>query len=220
VQFEAEKMSKSLGNVALARDVLARYPGEVVRYWAITGSYRAQLAFSDAALEDARQAYERLRTFLAAARHALGDVTPQWPEPPRRPVDGGDASDAFVRRFIAAMDDDLNSAGALAAIHDLVREANRCIEGAQRGDTGDAATLRALTETFLELTGVLGFRFTPAESASALVAGLVEYLLELREQARREKAFTRADAIRARLATLGIAVEDTPSGARWRLPSS
>jgi cysteinyl-tRNA synthetase len=128
--------------------------------------------------------------------------------------------DAFVERFVEAMDDDLNSAGALAAIHDLVREANRCIDGAQRGDAGDVAALGALTATFLELTTVLGFRLAPADAPSAVTAGLIEYLLELREQARRERAFERADAIRARLAELGVVVEDTPAGARWRLVAS
>ncbi len=88
VQMEAEKMSKSLGNVALAHDVLQRFPGEVVRYWALMSTYRAQADFSDGTLEDATQAYDRWGTFLDVARHALGDDAPKSPVTLRRPIGG------------------------------------------------------------------------------------------------------------------------------------
>ena len=220
VQMGDTKMSKSLGNVALASDVLARYPGEVVRYWALGGSYRSQVTFSDGALADAQGAYQRWRTFLAAARHALGDDFPQPPDPSRRRV-GSDRFDgdgeAYVQRFVEAMDDDFNSAQALAAIHDLVREGNGALEGRQSGDTKDGQLLVALSEAFLEMTGVLGFDFPSDAVDSELLGGLIDYLLELREQARSDKSFERADEIRDKLSSLGVAIEDTPSGARWRI---
>jgi cysteinyl-tRNA synthetase len=218
VQMDTEKMSKSIGNVALARDVLARYAGEAVRYWALTGSYRTQLVFSEDALEDSLQAYERWRTFFVGARHALGrDMPPASPELRRTAADVG--GNGPVARFVRAMDDDLNSAEALAVIHDVVREGNRRLEGAQRGVASDRAALARLAEQFVELTGVLGFSFEPGESTSELVAGLIDYLLELREQARAERSFERADAIRDRLRELGVVIEDTPSGPRWRASS-
>ena len=219
VQMKAEKMSKSLGNVALARDVLERFPAEVVRYWALTGSYRAELTFSDAALTDASQAYGRWRTFIEAATHALGEGLPDHSSLRRRDEvpDGAGAGDRFVARFIAAMDDDFNSAGALAAGHEVVTEGNRCLDGAQRGDEDARETLSDLLSAFREITGVLGFRFRSEEQHPQLVAGLVDYLLELRELARAERSFERADDIRARLRELGVAIEDTPAGARWRL---
>jgi cysteinyl-tRNA synthetase len=217
VSMEAEKMSKSLGNVALARDVLEAKPAQAVRYWALTGSYRAQLSFSDAALEDATGAYERLQTFFDAASHALGQSMPPRPGAPTRPLEET-IDDRFVARFVAAMDDDFNSASALAVLHALVREANRCIEGAQRGSVTDRDELVALTASFLEIAAVLGFRFE-APAGSELVRGLVEYLLELREEARKERSFARADGIRERLGALGISIEDTPAGARWRAQS-
>jgi cysteinyl-tRNA synthetase len=219
VQMDDEKMSKSLGNVALAREVLGRYPGEVVRYWALTGSYRTQVSFSEEAMDDALHAYSRWRTFLDAARHVLGEKVPERPASPRRPPEAGidGVGRQFVARFIEALDDDFNSAGALAAVHELVREANKCVAGAQQGDDSDRDALRSLTETFLELTSVLGFAFPSQAHDSALVEGLVGYLLELRDQARAERAFERADGIRARLRELGVAVEDTPAGSRWRL---
>ena len=219
VQMESQKMSKSLGNVVLVRDVVARYPGEVARYWALAGSYRTQLTFSDGVLDDSAQAYDRWSTFLAAARHALGGDMPATPaatrpadaEPPEGP--GGE----YVQRFTDTLDDDFNSSGAFAVVHDLVREANRCVEGAQRGPGEDRNLLIAFTETFLELTSVMGFRFDAATGSDELTARLIDYLLELREGARRNKEFAAADGIRDRLESFGVSIEDTPVGPRWRL---
>ena len=220
VQMESEKMSKSLGNFVLARDALERYPGEAVRYWALMGSYRTQAVFSDDSLDDAAQAYDRWKTFFEAASHALGQDSPRRGAAHTRHL-GSESFDGsgteYISRFIQAMDDDFNSSEALAALHDLVREGNRRIDGAQRGDSDDRDTLVSLFESFLEMTGVLNFGFRSEAQDSSLVGGLVDYLLELRQQARDEKAFDRADAIRARLLELGVVLEDTPAGTRWRV---
>jgi cysteinyl-tRNA synthetase len=217
VQMEAEKMSKSLGNVVLARDVLERYPGESVRYWMLQSSYRSQVVFSESALNDANQSYERWRTFKQAAAHALGDEMPAAPEPLLRPTDDELGPTGYVQSFIDALDDDFNSAEAFAAIHELVREGNKRIEPAQRGDAGAREELVEMTTAFLELTGVLGMRFTVEESDSELIAGLVEAMLDLRERARARKDFAEADAIRDKLTELGVVIEDTAAGARWRV---
>ena len=218
VQMDAEKMSKSLGNVVLADELLKMYPPEAVRYWAIAGSYRSQPAFTESAVEDAVQGWERWRTFLQSARHALGDDMPE-PGSYVRPVDASlpeNEGGTYIKRFIEAMDDDFNSSEALAVIHDLVRNANKRIEGAQRGEESDRSALIGLTEAFLETSDVLGFRFAADESSSRLTGDLVELLLELREEARQERAFERADKIRDRLTSFGVTVEDTASGPRWR----
>jgi cysteinyl-tRNA synthetase len=225
VQMESEKMSKSLGNFVLTREVLEQFPGEVVRYWALSSSYRSQAVFSDEALVDSTNAYERWKTFSESARHALGEDAPRRPADPRRPdpkraASGehqGPVGAEFLDRFVEAMDDDFNSPEAFAVVHDLVRVANKCIPGAQRGDEDDRAALSALVQAFDELMMVLNFRFPAGAEDLKLVGGLVEYLLELRSQAREDKAFDRADAIRARLAELGVAIEDTPAGPRWHL---
>ena len=184
------------------------------------GSYRTQAVFSDQSLADAAQAYDRWKTFLGAARHALGVQTPDRLERPRRPLGGaapeGPGGD-YIGRFLDAMDDDFNSAEAFAAVHDLVREGNRRIEGVQRGEEDDARELRSLLDAFLEVAEVLNFHFTSDIESSGLVEGLVAFLVDLRQQARDEKAFQRADAIRARLAELGVLLEDTPAGTRWRV---
>ncbi|MGH2808343.1 MAG: cysteine--tRNA ligase [Actinomycetota bacterium] len=215
VQMEAEKMSKSLGNFVLAKDILANMPGEAVRYWALIGSYRSQVTFSDASLQDAGQSYDRWKTFKEATEHLLGDDMPTLDAIPRRPV-SDDVDGPSVARFIAALDDDFNSAEAFAALHDLVREGNRQLSAGQHGDETERKALIGTAATFLELTHVLGFRFASAAADSQLTAGLIDYLLELRDQARAEKAFDRADAIRAKLHELGVTIEDTPAGTRRR----
>lgn len=224
VQMGTEKMSKSLGNVVLAHDAIEQFGGEVLRYWALSGSYRSQVAFSDSVIADSTAAYERWSTFLTSAKHSLGDDMPEPPERPRRPIgdeNPGGPGAVFIERFISSMDDDFNSAGSFAAVHDLVRDANRALEATHAGDAEARARLIELTGAFLELTTVLGFRFhTPEGASDALVSGLVEFLIEMRDQARAEKAFERADAIRAKLADLGVVTEDTPSGTRWRIGAS
>ncbi len=220
VQMESEKMSKSLGNVVLARELRERYPAEVIRYWALMSSYRSHPVCSDEVLVDAAHSYERWSTFVQAARHALGADMPRRPPDPSRPADAGlgaGAGSEFLGRFVEAMDDDFKSAQALAVLHDLVRTGNKRLEGAQRGDAAGREELASLVAAFLEMTSVLGFRFPAEDVGSELVGSLVQYLLELRDEARRERAFDRADEIRRRLGELGVAVEDTPSGPRWRL---
>ena len=216
VQMEEVKMSKSVGNIVLAKDVLERQSGESVRYWALAGSYRAQPSFSEESLNDAEQGYERWRTFSASASHLLGDEMPQQTQV-TRPVTEEIPDDDPAARFVAALDDDFNSAGAFAVVHDVVREGNRALEAAQRGDETARKELIESVRVFHEMTTVLGFRFESEGGDSELVGGLVEYLLQLREEARNEKTFDRADAIRARLLELGVAIEDTPAGTRWRL---
>ena len=220
VQMDAEKMSKSLGNFVLVKDILGRRSGESVRYWGLAGSYRAQPTFSEESLKDAEQGYERWKTFCESSAHLLGADMPRLTEAPRRAVEDAiqdSGFESFVARFVEALDDDFNSAGAFAAVHEVVREGNRLLETAQHGDEAARGQLIESVGAFLEMTNVLGFTFETEAAGSELVAGLVEYLIELRQQAREEKAFARADEIRDRLVALGVAIEDTPAGARWRL---
>lgn len=133
-----------------------------------------------------------------------------------RPIDGPADEPGYVRRFIEAMDDDFNSAEAFAVIHDLVREGNKVLAE----NPGDSAGLAEIAGSFVELTSVLGFHFTAGSGDDSELAGaLIELLLELREEARNEKAFARADAIRDRIIEIGVQVEDTPTGPRWRIGS-
>ncbi|MFN2593976.1 MAG: DALR domain-containing protein [Actinomycetota bacterium] len=194
-----------------AHEALEQYPAEALRYWMLTGSYRSQVTFSEDSVADAVAAYERWKTFREVALHAVAKsgLTEE---------DSQDDSAAaeLLSRFVAAMDDDFNSAQALAAIHEMVTEGNRLVDAAQRGDRSAASALRNVCGAFGEATSALGFSF-PSRDTSGLTASLIDFLLELREDARNEKAFARADSIRERLIELGVAVEDTPAGPRWRV---
>jgi cysteinyl-tRNA synthetase len=219
VQMEDEKMSKSLGNVVLVKDILERYSGAETRYWILTSSYRSQAVFTSAALEDARNAYERLANFLVVAGHVLGEDMPSPPHSPKRPADDDppESEESFLARFVGAMDDDFNSAGALAVLHDLVRSGNKLIEEAQRGNDDARKDLIGYVENFHEMAWVLNLPFGTESVSDELTGDLIDFLLQLREEAREEKAFERADAIRTKLQELGVAIEDTPSGPRWRV---
>ena len=213
VQMDSTKMSKSLGNVVLAHDVIERYDPEAVRYWILSSTYRAQPVFSEAVLEDAGNAYTRWKMFKEIASGLVGD----WAAfPTSRDMDS-QIEDPDVAAFVESLDDDFNSAGAVTVIHDLVRRGNKQIEAAQHGDQEARKQLGASLAAFLEMTQVLGFKFPRREHSSELVDGLVSYLIDLRENAREEKAFARADGIRDRLAELGVVLEDTAEGTRWRI---
>ena len=221
VQMAAEKMSKSLGNVALAREVLETYPAEAVRYWMLQGSYRSQVVFSEKALDDAVQGYERWRTFADSVRHALGEM----PRPAATTRSGEEAlpegiAAPLLVAFAEAMDDDFNSAEAFASVHELVREGNKRLPSSQSGDAKARGELAEIAGAFAELTNVLGFSFPAASGGSELAAGFIEYLLDRRERARSERDFAQADEIRDKLTELGVVIEDTPGGARWRVSVS
>jgi cysteinyl-tRNA synthetase len=102
-------------------------------------------------------------------------------------------------------------------IHELVREANKSLEAAQRSDAAGRDELVALTTTFVELTAALGLTFKTAGEASEILSDLLDYLIELREHARSENDFEKADQIRDRLLEMGVSIEDTPAGSRWRI---
>jgi len=213
VQMGETKMSKSLGNTVLAHDAIAEVGGMPLRYWALGASYRSQSSLTEEVLLDARASLERWQTFFIAARHLLGDDFP-GPAPLRPRPDGDEGFDGpaadYLRRFVAAMDDDFNSAAAFAVVHELVSEGNRLI------DAEDKEELGVLAAAFAELMEVLGFSFADVTGSSELTGQVIDFLLELREQARAERAFERADLIRTRLGELGVVIEDTPAGPRWR----
>jgi len=192
VKMGEEKMSKSLGNFVTIRDALNAVGGDALRMWILTSHYRKPLTYSQETLEAAKAGVERLRNALRVEAGDGGD-----------PVD----ADPFRARFIAAMDDDLNTPQALAALFDLAREINRARD-AGRSVAGAQATLR-------ELAGVLGLTLAERD-ASLAAAPFIEVLVEVRNDLRRAKQFELADRIRSRLGDLGVTLEDTPQGTVWR----
>jgi len=236
LQVNAEKMSKSLGNFMLLKDVLAAYPAPVVRLLMLQTHYRSPLDFSTDRLDEAARAYERLVTPLRNLEWAKRNRGPASLTDPTQPVlEALEAAPDIARQaFRDAMDDDFNSAGALASLFDLVRTVNSFLERHGIGDNARyAGRLDAAADTLVELLGVLGVRVETSAGAGGdyppavldlarQLAGYegsdtreaVDALLAARAAARTARNWAAADAVRDGLAGLGFVIEDTPSGAR------
>ena len=201
LQSSGSKMAKRTGNIARVSELLATgVSSRVLRLALISVHYRAPLNYSDETLSAAAAALDRLDTLVAAldAYHEDGPDDPTLAEALATARDG----------FGAALDDDLNVSAGLAAVFDLVRELNRRIEGRSMS-TADSARALALLR---DLDGVLGVLSDGASEVDAEVATL----LEARASARSARDFAASDRLRDELAGLGITVEDTRDGQRWR----
>ncbi|HUG41329.1 MAG TPA: cysteine--tRNA ligase [Longimicrobiales bacterium] len=210
LMMDTEKMSKSLGNVVGLRDVLDRgYAPAVVRFLLVSAHYRKELSFSWDALDDARAALRRVADFQDRL-----SVTPVDPLASRSPLPAIAAR--ALEAFETALDDDLNTPAALAALFTCVRETNAALDraGAVRGE--DLATARDALASIDDVLGVLSLAAATAPPDHE-IATWVRERLEARQQARMDRDFARADAIREEIAAAGIIVEDTPQGPRWKL---
>jgi cysteinyl-tRNA synthetase len=205
VTMGGEKMGKSLGNALLVSEITKVARPLVVRYYLGAAHYRSTIEYHEGSLRDAEAAVDRIEGFL---RRALGSDNLQH--------------DTEVGvDFAAAMDDDLNVSSALAVIHETVRAGNSAL------DEGDEDTARLLAQQVVAMTDVLGVNpldpqwksasAREADDASRALDALVRERIEARAAARAAGDFTMADLIRDQLTTAGIAVNDTPSGARWSL---
>jgi cysteinyl-tRNA synthetase len=189
-----EKMTRHLGNLVPIEEVLDRYGADAVRIFVLSSHYRSPLTYSEEALAAAKAGAQRLR--LAATLEGGQEEPALDPSP-------------FRSRFLAAMDDDLGTPQALAALFDLAREINRARNEGRRTEEAQS-TLR-------ELAGVLGLTLREGAVASLDIAPFVELLIEVRQELRSQRLYALADKVRARLGEMGIVLEDTPQGTRWRL---
>jgi cysteinyl-tRNA synthetase len=203
VTLGGEKMSKSLGNTALVDEVVTRVRPVELRYYLVAPHYRSAIEFTDAALEEAAAGYRRIESFVKRAAEKVG-------------ADAGAA--VLCADFSNALDDDLSTPAAVAAMHEMVREGNTALaDGNDRAVAGTLGSVRAML-------GVLGLDPLDPQWATGsddrlaqATDGLVALALEQRQAARARKDFAAADAIRDQLTTLGVSVEDTPHGPRWEL---
>ncbi|NED98904.1 cysteine--tRNA ligase [Phytoactinopolyspora halotolerans] len=208
VTMSGEKMSKSLGNSLLVSDVIRRVRPIELRYYLLAAHYRSAIEYSEESLVADGAAYRRLEGFVTRATEVLPDVR---------------VADAVPAEFAAAMDDDLSVPQALAVLFDTVREGNNLLSA------GRHERLRENLASVRAMLGVLGLDplaepwvgldsvGSAGDRLRGVVDGLVRTLLDQRQQARERKDFAAADAIRDRLNSLGILVEDSPTGTRWEL---
>lgn len=199
INVDNHKMSKSLNNFFTVRDVAERWGYEPIRYMMVSCHYRSPINYSAEVIEQAKNSLERLYTCRDNIDFALKNA----PE-------GGEVP-AFVEQrkqeFTDAMEDDLNTADALAAVFMLVRDINTAISAG----AGKQA-LKAFAEVFDELTGVLGLVYN---RKTETLDSEIEALIEKRTEARKNKDFKTADEIRDKLKEMGIILEDTPQGVKW-----
>lgn len=218
VTINKEKMSKSLGNFFTVREVLERYEPEVVRYFLTATHYRSPLDFSDQALDQAKSAYERLRMGVFNMARVVAGSEQQASAVPEKSAALREVLATAEADFRRAMDDDFNTPQATAVLFTLVSEANRLT-----GDASfvpDGAALKALSDArvlTIRLAEVLGIDLTPEPAVQdTLAPQLMNIIINLRTQARKERNFAVADTIRDSLNEIGITLEDTPQGTVWR----
>ena len=199
INVDNHKMSKSLNNFFTVRDVAEKFGYEPIRYFLISSQYRSPINYSVEIIEQAKNALERLYTCRDNIDFALKNAP-----------DGGEIPTFIEERkqeFIAAMEDDLNTADALAAIFTLVRDINTTI-----ANNAGKTALEACADIFDQLTGVLGLVYN---RKTENLDSEIEALIEERTNARKARDFKRADEIRDQLKAMGIILEDTPQGVKW-----
>ncbi len=203
VTLSGEKMSKSLGNTLAIPAMLRRVRAVELRYYLIGAHYRSAIEYSDGALQEAVAGYRRIESFV----HRAGERTGTLPH------------GTWCAEFAAAMDDDLGTPAALAAIHGTVREGNAALDAGDHGSAaGAAASVRAMTDVLgLDPLSEQWRSESATEGSAAALASVVDGLLADRAAARTRRDFAAADALRDRLLAAGIIVEDTPDGPVWAL---
>ena len=210
------KMSKSKGNFFLLRNLAELYPYEIIRYYILQSHYRMPINFSltddegeDSPLDAAVTSYRRIRTSLQTLEFAAETALEEGDKETDQALEEAIATGS--REWTEAMDDDLNTADAIAAIFDLVRAANT----AAASEQASSALLLDARETIIELCHILGLK--PDEQEELVIPAEVKELVEKRTQAKQDRDFEKADRIRDEIAELGFRLEDTPQGVHIHL---
>ncbi|MEE0063529.1 MAG: cysteine--tRNA ligase [Acutalibacteraceae bacterium] len=205
INVDNVKMSKSLGNFFTVRDVAEKYGYEPIRYLLISAQYRSPINYSTDIIEQCIAALNRLYTCRDSLDFELKNASDAEHDGDKAIIDG---FDKYREQFISAMDDDLNTADAIASIFELVRDINTNVVG----KTPSKALVEGAIAMFDELTGVLGLVYN---RKTETLDSDVEALIEARTNARKEKNWAEADRIRDQLKEMGIVLEDTAQGVKW-----
>ncbi|NLC28870.1 MAG: cysteine--tRNA ligase [Chloroflexi bacterium] len=199
-----DKMSKSSDNMITIDKFVSEHPGDVMRLWVLNGSYRSPLTYNQAVITQTNQAYKRL---LSAKKGALPGAQ-GLSESDQRKLE--EAAEGARQAFIEAMDDDFNTALAMAPIHELVKTINQA-----RADGANAVQLEKAQTVFNELTGTLGLVLSDESAGGSSADAFIDLLVSLRRDLRAEKNWSMSDKIRDELKDLGVILEDSKDGTTW-----
>lgn len=207
LNIDNRKMSKSAGNFFTVREIGKKYDLQILRFFMLSAHYRSPLNFSAELMEAAKNGYERIVTSVGNLNYLAGNAAQgEMDEEEKKLV--AEAGN-FEAKFDEAMDDDFNTADAIAAIFELVKFANT-----YGNEKSSAAFLTALKEKIVGLSDICGLLVEKKEEG--LLDGEIEGLIEERQAARKAKNFARADEIRKELLEKGIILEDTREGVKWK----
>lgn len=205
INIDNEKMSKSLGNFILTKDIIKQFDPMVVRFFMLSVHYRNPINFTDELLESAKNGLDRIRIAYENLEHRkqvsanLGMETEKWIE----------RIENHEKAFIEAMDDDFNTANAITVLFDLAKDANLYLQENQT----NMKVIELFQEKMDTILQVLGITLPKTDE---LLDEEIEALIEERNEARKNRDFSRADEIRDQLREQNIILEDTPQGVRWR----
>ncbi|MHC1722666.1 MAG: cysteine--tRNA ligase [Aminipila sp.] len=201
ITIDNEKMSKSKGNFFTVRDILAKYSGEVMRFFLLSGHYRNPINFSDTLMEQAKNGLARMQNAKTNLKYLMETGNDTMTDAEKESIV---SFDKYRQEFINSMEDDLNTADAITAVFELITSINTTIkDGASKEFAEKAAAV------LTELTSVLGLL---QEEADDSVNAEIQALVNERQEARKNKDFARADEIRDILKAKGIVLKDTPQG--------
>ena len=195
MQRDKQKMSKSIGNLVSVKEVLNQFSPDAVRLFILSSHYRNPLTYSEEALASSQRGVERLRWALSPKGTGDSGITMLDPK-------------HFEEKFVEAMDDDLNTARAIAVLFELGKAIN---QGA-----GEGISITEAQHTLLKLAGILGLTFAEKGKATLDAEEFIKLLVSTRNDLRQAQQWQLADTIRTRLADLGITLEDTPQGTIWK----
>lgn len=219
ITINQEKMSKSLNNFFLVKDVLEKYSGDALRFFLLSTHYRSPLDFSDDRLEEAETNMARLTDVIGRIREL---VEKEGHEASEASATLSAAAEKAMKDFHDAMDDDFNTGLASSTVFDLAKAINIYYTAVQSGTAGiDSDAVALAMKNLKEIMDVLGIlegawsrRRDAADDGDFLK--LMQVILDIRQEARAGKQYAIADKIRDKLAEMDIVIEDTPSGARWK----
>ncbi len=204
LQLSGEKMSKSLGNIISIKEFLSQHDADVMRMLVLNGTYRAPLIFNDETVGAAQKNVERLKSGLRPAAPSAQGL------PAGSASELASQAEAIKQSFTDAMDNDFNTAGAVAALFELVKAINTARDS---GATDEQ--LKPAQSMLRELTGVLGLRLQEKQGTSG-ADKFIDLLIEVRAEVRKQKLWPLSDLIRDRLKELGVTIEDGKDGTTWR----